>query len=311
MPLRFTLRQLEYLIAVGEAGGIAPAAAAVNVSPPSISAAIAQLEAEFGVHLFTRKHAHGLTLTTGGRAFLAQAKAVLAAADALNSLASDIAGSVRGPLGVGCLQTFAQLILPDLRRRFESQYTQVRVRQYELDHAEILEKLRVAEIDVGLTYDLAIPSDITFEPLAELPPFAMLAPTDPLAGRPTVHPEDLADQPLVLLDLPHSIDYFLSIFTRLGLKPRIAERTRDMSVARSMVANGFGYSLINARAQSDLAPDGKRLAFVPLGGLRPMQLGLALSRGAHRAPTVTAFLDHCHALISSEGVPGLWQPPRD
>ncbi|RUU06854.1 LysR family transcriptional regulator, partial [Mesorhizobium sp. M6A.T.Ca.TU.002.02.2.1] len=61
MPLRFTLRQLEYFVAVGEAGSIAKAAEQVNVSPPSISASIAQLETEFGVQLFVRKHSHGLS----------------------------------------------------------------------------------------------------------------------------------------------------------------------------------------------------------------------------------------------------------
>ena len=56
MALRFTFRQLEYLVAVGEAGSIAAAAARINVSSPSISAAIAQLEAEFGVQIFIRHH---------------------------------------------------------------------------------------------------------------------------------------------------------------------------------------------------------------------------------------------------------------
>ena len=50
MPLRFTLRQLEYFVAVGEAGSIALAAEKVNVSSPSISAAVSQLEKEFGLH---------------------------------------------------------------------------------------------------------------------------------------------------------------------------------------------------------------------------------------------------------------------
>ena len=107
MPLRFTLRQLEYLVAVGEAGSIALASERVNVSSPSISAAIAQLEAEFGLALFVRKHAHGLTLTQGGRQFMAQAKAVLAEAARLNDLAGEITGQVRGPLSVGCLQTLS------------------------------------------------------------------------------------------------------------------------------------------------------------------------------------------------------------
>ncbi len=77
MPLRFTLRQLEYFVAVGEAGSIAKAAEQVNVSPPSISASIAQLEAEFGVQLFVRKHSHALALTAGGRLFLKEAARLL------------------------------------------------------------------------------------------------------------------------------------------------------------------------------------------------------------------------------------------
>lgn len=59
MPLRFTLRQLEYLVAVGECGSIVLAADRVNVSSPSISAAIAQLEQELGLQLFVRRHANG------------------------------------------------------------------------------------------------------------------------------------------------------------------------------------------------------------------------------------------------------------
>ncbi len=57
MALRFTLRQLEYLVAVGETGSIAAASERVKVSSPSISAAISQLEQEFGLQLFVRRHA--------------------------------------------------------------------------------------------------------------------------------------------------------------------------------------------------------------------------------------------------------------
>ena len=66
MTLRFTFRQLEYFIAVGELGSIAKAAESIHVSSPSISAAISQLENEFGIPL-VRKHAHGLALTQAGK----------------------------------------------------------------------------------------------------------------------------------------------------------------------------------------------------------------------------------------------------
>lgn len=309
MPLRFTLRQLEYLVAVGEAGSIALASDRVNVSSPSISAAIAQLEAEFGLALFVRKHAHGLTLTQGGRQFMAQARAVLAEAARLNEIAGAITGQVRGPLSVGCLQTFAQVVLPQLRRSFAARFPEVEFRQDELDQTGVFEGLRSAQLDLALTYDLDIPSDIRFHPLVALPPYAVLPADHPLAGRDSLDPADLAPHPMVLLDLPFSNDYFLSFFTRAGLKPRIVERTRDMGVMRSMVANGFGYSIANIGPVSDLAPDGRRLRHVPLGGpVRSLQLGIALMEGAGVALTVQAFLDHAAEQIRSGAAPGL-QPP--
>ena len=63
MPLRFTLRQLEYFVAVGETSSIALASEKMHVSSPSISTAISQLEAEFGLQLFVRSHGKGLSLT--------------------------------------------------------------------------------------------------------------------------------------------------------------------------------------------------------------------------------------------------------
>ncbi len=117
MPLRYTLRQLEYFVAVGETGSIAAASQQVNVSSPSISAGVSQLEEELGVKLFVRYHAQGLTPTLAGRKLLDHAQMVLRQAAALRDLAGDLSGAVRGPLAVGCLSTIAQIVLPGLRRR--------------------------------------------------------------------------------------------------------------------------------------------------------------------------------------------------
>jgi DNA-binding transcriptional LysR family regulator len=311
MPLRFTLRQLEYLVAVGDAGSIAAAADRVNVSSPSISAAIAQLEGEFGLPLFVRRHAQGLSLTQGGRQFVEQARRVLAEAGHLNELANAVTGQVRGPLSVGCLLTFAQVILPALRRGFIDRFPDVEFRQYERNQAEIFDGLRRAEIDVALTYDLEVPYDLTFVPLAQLPPYVVLYPGHPLASRSAVSPADLAEYPMVLLDLPFSADYLLSFFTSAGLRPRIVERTRDMAVMRSLVANGIGYSIANIRSPSPVSPDGKPLIAVPLAGdVRPMILGLVLAEGAMNALTVRSFVEHCRDSVEAGAVPGLADPAR-
>lgn len=306
MPLQFTLRQLEYFVAVGDAGGIALAAEKVNVSSPSISAAIGQLEAAFGLQLFVRKHAQGLAPTQAGRQFIAQARRVLAEADALNHLAGEISGKVQGPLAVGCLLTFAQLVVPRIRRDFETRHPDVRVTQYEADQQGIFDMLRTGRIDVALTYDLAIPNDLTFVPLVDLPPYAMVAEDHPLADLPAVSVTALHTHPMVLLDLPMSSDYFLSFFAAAGLKPKIAERTRDMAVMRSLVGAGFGYAIANVRPLSDLSPDGKTLRFIPLlGQVRAMKLGLLTAKGAENVLTVRAFIDHCRGAITPASAPGM------
>ena len=79
-----------------------------------------------------------------------------------------------------------------------------------------------------------------------------------------------------------------------------------MAVTRSLVANGFGYSIANVRPLTDTAPDGRKLRFVPLAGnLRPLRLGLVTSEGAENVLTVRAFMDHCAEKISDDQIPGM------
>lgn len=309
MPLRVTLRQLEYLIAVADCGTVALAAERSHVSSPSISAAIAQLEAEFGLQLFVRRHAQGLAVTEAGRHFVDQARMVIAAAAGLNDRAAELTGEVRGPLSVGCLLTFAQVMLPRLRRGFAARYPAVEFRQTEFDQAELFEGLRSARLDAALSYDMEIPADLEFYPLLTLEPYALLPFDHPLADRSSVSLSALAPYPMVLLDLPYSSNYFLSLFTDNGLKAQIAERTRDMGVMRAMVANGFGYSIANIRLGSDSAPDGSRLAMVPLEPpFRPMRMGLILPAGPQRR-AVRAFVEHCRETVTAALLPGLATPP--
>lgn len=298
--LRYTLRQLEYFVAVGEAGSIARASERINVSSPSISAAITLLEQEFGVPLFVRQHAQGLSLTQGGRRMLDQARRVLQEAGTLVDIAASVAGEVRGPLSVGCLLTFAQLVLPGLRRGFAEAFPEVRLRQFERNQAELISALRRSEIDLALTYDLTLPADLQFTGLVKLPPIALMGADHPLSHKSSVSIADLRRHPMVLLDLPLSSDYFLSFFDGPDGRPEIAERTRDMAVMRSMVANGFGYSIANVRPLSDLSPDGKPVRCVPIsGGVRSLRMGLLTAQDADRSLVVRRFIEYSVDVVRS------------
>jgi len=298
LPFRYTLRQLEYLVEVGKTGSIAAASDMLNVSSPTISAAISQLEDEFGLPLFTREHAKGLTLTKAGARLAEQTQIVLSEAEYLAVLAGEISGKIQGTLTVGCLVTFAQIVLPGLRREFEQLYPTARIEQKELNQAEIFSHLRRAELDIALTYDLDIPSDLKFYPLRELQPYVVLYEGHPLAGRQEIQVEELREHPMVLLDLPYSSEYFMSFFNDAGFRPNVSERTRDMSVMRSLVANGYGFSIANVLPPNNLSPDGKMLEFVRLSGpVRSMQIGLLSIKSGNPTNTLKAFIDHCKKMV--------------
>jgi len=306
MALRFTLRQLEYLVAVGESGSIILAAEKLHVSSPSISAAIGQLEDQLGLQIFVRHHAKGLSPSQAGRQILAQARKILAEAEAMNRLAGEISGNVRGHLALGCLLTFAQVVVPRLRREFEGRHPLVSVSQSELNQQEIIDSLRSGNLDVALTYDLEIPEDLIFVPLAKLPPYVLLPEGHEFAHQKAISVDQLHEHPMILLDLPLSADYFLSLFRAAGLRPKIAERTRDLAVVRSLVGNGYGYSIANVRPLNERAPDGQKLCFVPLAGpVRPMVMGLAMAKGIESLLTIRAFIAHCQETITNDSVPGI------
>lgn len=306
MPLRFTIRQLEYFVAVGESGTIALASQRMNISSPSISAAISQLEAEFGIQIFVRHHAQGLSLTPGGQRLFNATKKILDDAVALNDLAGDISDKPRGPISIGALSSVAPLVSAAFRRSFENTFPHAKVTLHEAHQAHLFDMLARAEIDVAITYDMEIPKDVIFEKLVTLPPYVMLPKHHHLAKQRSVSMEELQDETMILLDLPISREYFMSVVQAGSIKPRIVERAADLSVVRSLVANGFGYSIVNMRTKSNLAPDGKELVFLRLSNdVRPLVMGLVTKQVDFRSRIVSAFFEHVHKEVSENGVPGV------
>lgn len=308
--MRFTFRQLEYFVAAGETGSITLAAERTNISQPSISSAISQLEAELGVQLFIRHHAQGLSLTPAGKRLLRDAKDLLAQALNLYDSVSDVTAEIRGTLAVGCMVTLAPMIMPELCYSFCASFPRTSISQTVAHQEALVDGLRRAEIDLALLYDLAIPKDIAFQPLVSLPPYVQLCETHKLANHSRLTLGELAEEPLILLDLPHSREYFLQLFAEQGLVPQIAIRTPYPDLLRTMVANGHGYGLANVRPKADLALDGRRLIRVPLAGQhRAMQIGIGRFDGLRPTRLGQAFESHCRTFISDGYIPGM-VPPR-
>ncbi len=304
--MRFTLRQLSYFVAAGETGSVTRASEQVNISQPSISAAISHLETELGVQLFVRQHAQGLSLTPPGQRLLSAAKEVLRDSYGLYDVVNSAMGMVAGPINVGAFRTFTPLIVPELWKKFVTRHPDVRMHVTEGSESELLEGLRTARLDVALTYEISLSIDMTFVPLALLPTYVLLPADHPLAGRASLKLAEIAQEPFILLDLPLTRQYFLSLFERLGLAPRIVTETSSPAALRSYVGAGIGYSLMTVRPRNMRAENDRPLVYVELAeDYPPMKLGLAYLKELKRSRVCETFEEFCREVIREDGLPGM------
>lgn len=257
MATSFSLVQLGYFAETARAGSMSVAAKRLHVSQPALSSAISQLERDLGADLFTRVPRRGVTLTRLGRQFFEDAVLLIAQAEAMEASVTRVSNPLGGQLRVGIYQPMTPVRAPQLLRAFSQKHPQVRVDLVEADQEELMSLLQSHQIDVALSYAMIPFPGMTSEPLEEIAPHAILPVTHPLAQRSEpVRLEELAADPMVLLDLSYTGGYYLGLFRDAGLEPNVRFRVSGYETVRAMVAAGFGFSLLNQRIHHDLVYSG-------------------------------------------------------
>jgi DNA-binding transcriptional LysR family regulator len=272
---KLTLRQLTYFLAAANHESVLRAAGTLNVSSASISTAVAQMEELLQVQLFIRRHARGLVLTSAGQDLAAHARSILLHAREIESIAHKGPFWAVGKLNIGCLATIAPYLLPLVLKELAEKHPEIQLKWREDKHEALLDSLHGGGFDLIIIYDYDIPTTLHVAPLRPMPVQVVLPDGHRLAQTQACSLNDLVEEPMVLLDQPRTRDYFLSIFGSRGLSPKIAHRTQSFEMVRSLVANGFGYALLNFVPPYHVEGHGK-LVSRPLAGLdRPQNLVLA------------------------------------
>jgi DNA-binding transcriptional LysR family regulator len=294
VQLDYSLRQLRYFVVTAEVLSFTSAAKLLHISQPSVSASLAELESSFGIQLFIRHHAHGLSLTQAGRDMLSRARALLKSAEDLQAAAKELDTGLTGTISLGCMISLAALLIPGLISRFLATHSGISFRIREAHQEDLLMDLRSGLLDMALTYELDLTDDIQFVPLFSLPPFAILPRKHRLATAKTVSLEDLSGEPYVMLDLPHSREYFFSLFDVLGTRPMVAFKSSQPEVVKGMVANGLGYSILNFPQRVSKSVDGQDFIIKRIRQrLRAMTFGIAYLQGTRPRTVVQSFSSFC------------------
>jgi LysR family transcriptional regulator, hydrogen peroxide-inducible genes activator len=279
-----TLRQLQFLVALGETGSFSRAAEACHVTQPTLSAGIKELEDILGVSLAERE-SRGATLTHAGEIAAARASALLGDAHALVQSVTTAGALFSGPFHLGAIPTIAPFVLPQTVSLLTREYPDLKLYLTEDRTSRLIDQLKARTLDAAF---IALPWDTPGIETMTLfdDEFLLAAPsTHPLARKNGLSPEDLAGEDLLLLEDGHCLrEHALSLCRLKAGAGREQVAATSLGTLVNMVAGGLGVSLIPRLAADNglaLGPDVAIRSFVtPVVG---RQIGIAWKAGSPRA----------------------------
>src|SRR5690242_6785377 len=284
------LKDLRYLVAVADARHFGRAAERCCVSQPTLSAQLKKLEQYLGVQLIERAPGR-VSLTDAGEQIVSRARRILEASDEVVTLARSHRDPLAGSLRIALLPTIGPYLLPRVSQLVRKALPRLELRLYEYQTAQMLEKLQVGEIDLGV---LALPVDTEGLGSCELyaEPFIVAVPDNHrLTGRETVRVEDLQGEPLLLLEDGHCLrEQALEVCSRIGPNEKQDFRATSLETLRQMVATGAGVTLLPELATRGAYGHAKGVTIRPFARPAPVRhVGAVWRKSSARLQAIQAL----------------------
>jgi DNA-binding transcriptional LysR family regulator len=310
--MNVSIRILRYFATAAHLQSLSKAANSLNISQSAISAAVDTLEAELDLKLFFRKRSQGITLTTIGRNVLDRAQSLLDEYEHFENEVSGLKHGISGELHVACFSAIAPTILTPILEKITSDHPNINIAITEGSVQSVFDVIHRGEVDVGISYQEGdLGAGLRTRELTTLPPHAILPENHRLADRETVSIKDLAKDPLILLDMPQSRQYYTSIYHAAGVKPVFKYRSPNFEMVRSLVSSGLGVALLQTRPGADICHAGNKLIYKPLSGVqRPSTLIVAYTEYTIRRRAVEVFVRYAEDYFRSPAAKKLAVAPK-
>jgi DNA-binding transcriptional LysR family regulator len=275
--------QLEYFLAVAEAGSFTRGAQRAGVVQSAVSAAVAQLERQLGVRLLERGY-HRVELTAEGTALVPHARKVLGAITAAREAVAAARGGLVGTVTLGTLAYSGRLDVSRLLESFQAAHPAVAVhlRQTIAGTSSSLDEVRSGLLDLALvsTPAAALPG-VVLDDLHREPMVFVCAHSHPLARRAEVSIADLGEQ--TFIDSPTGWGNRTVVdlaFAAAARTREIRTEVTDFALARALVCRGLGVTIQPVGALDD------SVARVPLR--EGLEWSIKLARPAARRMSAAA-----------------------
>ena len=294
--LNITLKQMRYIEAAGRLGSIAQAAKELGISESSISAAIDSLEQRMEFDLFVRTPAKGICTTPSGQAAIQTIHEFLEQQKHFETELTAIGGKEGGTLRIACFVTAAGSFVAPILRGFKKLHPSVKIEFLEENMESVVDLVEDGKADVAFTYSDVVGTSHIFESLVSTPPFALVAQDSDLAKQKDVSLAELAALPMVLLDLTRTKGYYAKLVTNAGYDVQISHRTESVEMVCTLVSNGFGFSILNAKP-SEYIEGHSKYRPVPIRDQLPTrEFGILRQDGVRHPRIVRGFVQLCDEL---------------
>lgn len=293
-----TLRQLQYLHALSRAPDFKAAADACNVTQPSLSAGLAELETLLGQPLVDRSQRKKIVLTPFGKVVLVQAEGILAGAENLMSLARARTDPMAGAFRLGLIPTIAPYLLPRILKPLEKKFPQTEFQIFESISQDLVHKIDNGDIDAAvMAFPYAHPDSMTHRILLS-EPFWCAAPKNSFTNKKKLSLDNLAGQKLLLLEDGHCLrEHALSACRLQQSRDKKTFSAASLPTLIQMVAQGYGITLLPDMVARHGTPV-KGLRLIPFHDPPPMrQIGLLWRRHSPRAAGIEALHKHLSGMI--------------
>jgi DNA-binding transcriptional LysR family regulator len=298
--MAFTLRQVQYFVAVAEQGSVTRAAQNLSISQSSVTEALKELETDLGVELFER-HPRGLTITHNGHQFLRHATKILASVSDARTSFSGQQSALSGTLNIGVTSLVAGYVLSDLLARYRRACPGIEVSAIE-DNGGYLEHLLVGgELDVAVMVISNLRDRMALQAeILETSPYRLWLPMGhPLVSADIISVADIAREPLIMLTVDEIEENTGKLLSALGARPHVAFRTRSVEAVRSLVATGAGVALLPDLVYRPWSLEGDRIESRDVSGSLPVvQVGIVWRKGSSLPQAARDFVGIAETLRS-------------
>lgn len=244
-----TLEQLRVFVAVAERQHVTRAAEALNLAQSAVSAAIASLEAQYGIRLFDRV-GRGIELTNAGAIFLDEARAVLARAAAAELVLSELGGLKRGTLLIQASQTIASYWLPRHLAAFRRAYPDIKLHLAIANTTQVAAAVRDGTAELGFAEGLIEDPTLECIQVARDQLVIVVGMDHPFASAAHVTPAQLAGTEWVLREPGSGTrSIFEAALTGFGISPgslRVSLELPSNESVRAAVEAGMGATALSA-----------------------------------------------------------------